>query len=67
VESANGYAGGKVDFLRLIEAQRELIELQEKQQEAVTEYFRRRAELERAVGMPIDETAGRNAGANRGA
>jgi outer membrane protein TolC len=68
VESANaGYAAGKVDFLRLIQAQRELIELQEKQQEAVAEYFRRRAELERAVGMPIEGTSGRNTGANQGA
>lgn len=57
VESANaGYTAGKVDFLRLIEAQREQIELQEKQQEAVTEYFRRRAELERAVGTDLSRS-----------
>jgi outer membrane protein TolC len=54
VESANsGYVAGAVDFLRLIEAQRELIELQEKHQEAIAEHHRRRAELERVVGAPI--------------
>lgn len=52
VESANaGYVAGTVDFLRLIEAQRELIELQEKHQSAIADYHRRRAELERAVGI----------------
>lgn len=54
VESANsGYVAGTVDFVRLIEAQRELIELQEKHQEAITECHRRRAELERVVGASI--------------
>jgi cobalt-zinc-cadmium efflux system outer membrane protein len=48
-----GYTAGTVDFLRLIQAQREKIELQEKHQTAVTELHRRRAELERAVGGPI--------------
>lgn len=54
VASANaGYVAGRVDFLRLIEAQRELLELQEKHQEATAEFHRRQAELERAVGAPI--------------
>jgi outer membrane protein TolC len=54
VASANaGYVAGRVDFLRLIEAQRELLELQEKHQEAIAEFHRRQAELERAVGAPI--------------
>ncbi len=54
VESANaGYIATKVDFLRLVEAQRQLIELQEKHQEALAEYHRRQAELERVVGTPI--------------
>ena len=54
VASANaGYEAGKIDFLRLVEAERQLIELQEKYQDAVTEYHRRRAELERAVGEPL--------------
>ncbi len=51
VESAAaGYTAGNVDFLRLIQAEREAIELEEKYQDAVAEYHRRRAELERAVG-----------------
>ncbi|HTI51899.1 MAG TPA: TolC family protein, partial [Planctomycetaceae bacterium] len=56
VESANsGYVAGTVDFLRLIQAQRELIELQEKHQAAIADYHRRRAELERVIGVPIGE------------
>jgi outer membrane protein TolC len=56
VESANsGYIAGTIDFLRLIEAQRESIELEEKHQAAIAEYHRRRAELERVVGSPIAE------------
>jgi outer membrane protein TolC len=56
VESANaGYIAGTVDFLRLIEAQRELIDLQEKHQIAIAEYQRRRAELERVVGAPLSD------------
>ncbi|MSR56083.1 MAG: TolC family protein [Planctomycetaceae bacterium] len=55
VESAtSGYEATTLDFLRLIEAQRELIELQEKHQAAIADYHRRRAELERAVGAPFD-------------
>jgi outer membrane protein TolC len=58
VESANaGYVAGTVDFLRLIEAQRELIELQEKHQIALADYQRRRAELERVVGAPLSDLA----------
>lgn len=49
----NGYTAGTVDFLRLIEAQRETIELQEKHQMAIAELHRRWAELEHAVGGPI--------------
>lgn len=65
VESANsGYVAGAVDFLRLIEAQRELIELQEKHQEAIAEYHRRRAELERVIGAPIVEIGPTSAGAS---
>jgi outer membrane protein TolC len=45
-----GYEAGQIDFLRLIEAQRQLIGLREKQQEAIAEYHTRRAELERAIG-----------------
>jgi outer membrane protein TolC len=63
VESANaGYIATKVDFLRLVEAERQLIELQEKHQDAVAEYHRRRAELERVVGTQISETTHRGTG-----
>jgi outer membrane protein TolC len=65
VESANaGYVATQVDFLRLVEAERQLIELQEKHQEAVAEYHRRRAELERVVGTPISEPIGKAVGSD---
>lgn len=41
------------DFLRLIAAQRQLIVLQERYQEAIADYHRRRTELERVVGQPL--------------
>lgn len=41
------------DFLRLVAAQRQLIVLQERFQEAIADYHRRRIELERAVGGPL--------------
>ncbi|MGQ0634821.1 MAG: TolC family protein [Planctomycetaceae bacterium] len=54
VEAAtSGYEAGTIDFLRLIEAQRELLGLREKQQAAIAEYHRRRAGLERIVGSPL--------------
>ncbi len=48
-----GYTAGTVDFLRLIEAQRATIDLQEKHQMAIADLHRRWAELERAVGGPV--------------
>ena len=51
VEAASsGYTAGTVDFLRLVQAQRELIELNEKYQQAIVDYNRNRAELDRVVG-----------------
>lgn len=51
VQSARaGYETGQVDFLRLIEARRQLNDLQEQMHEAVAEYHARLAELERTVG-----------------
>lgn len=41
------------DFLRLVAAQRQLITLQERYQESIADYHRRRIELERAVGQPL--------------
>jgi outer membrane protein TolC len=56
VESARaGYEAGKVDFLRLIEAQRQLITLREEHVETISNFHRRLAELERAVAAPIEE------------
>lgn len=56
-----GYTAGTLDFLRLVEAQRETIALREKHQMAIAELHRRWAELQRAVGgavsMPPDANA----------
>lgn len=49
----NDYVANKGDFLRLISAQRQLLMLQEKYQEAIAGYLSRLAELERVVGGPI--------------
>jgi outer membrane protein TolC len=46
------YDSAKSDFLVLLTAQRQLIAAQEKQQQALTDYHRRRALLERAIGGP---------------
>jgi len=48
-----GYEAGNLDFLRLVEAERQLISLKEKQQEAIATYHSRRAELERIIGATI--------------
>lgn len=48
-----GYEAGTVDFLRLIEAQRQILELREKYQTAVADYHRRAAELSRTVGQEV--------------
>lgn len=47
------YESGRGDFLRLIAAQRQLIALQERFQESVANYHRRRVELERVVGQSL--------------
>lgn len=58
VESArSGYVAAKVDFLRLIEAQRQLIELRQQSAEANVELLRRIAECERAAGGTLVEIA----------
>jgi outer membrane protein TolC len=54
VESARAdYEAGQADFLRLVAAERQLIMLQERQQETIVEYYRNRAQLERAMGSPL--------------
>ena len=56
VDSARAaYTNGNVDFLRLIDAQRQLIALREQQVSAVSSYYRALAELERAVGTSLGE------------
>jgi cobalt-zinc-cadmium efflux system outer membrane protein len=47
------YEAGGGDFLRLVAAQRQLIALQERYQESVADYHRRRVELERVAGQPL--------------
>lgn len=55
----SGYEAGTVDFLRLIEAQRQILDLREAYQMAVTDFHRRAAELSRAVGQDmLSGTAG---------
>jgi outer membrane protein TolC len=58
LESARAnYSAGKIDFLRLIEADRQLVMLREKREESLADYHRRLAELERASGGPLPATA----------
>lgn len=47
------YESGGGDFLRLVAAQRQFIALQERHQQAIADFHRRRVELERAVGRPL--------------
>jgi len=54
VEAAeSAYETGKVPFLSLIEAQRNRVTLQDRYYEAIADYFRRRASLERVIGGPL--------------
>jgi cobalt-zinc-cadmium efflux system outer membrane protein len=56
VESAfAAYEAGRGDFLRLVAAQRQFINLQERYQEAIADYHRRRIELERVVASPVGQ------------
>jgi len=53
VEAAQAsYTAGRLDFLRLIESQRQLLSLEEGYYEAVAEYHQRIAELGRQTGEP---------------
>jgi len=49
------YSTGKIDFLRLIDAWRQLYRQQERRQQAAAECLRRLAELERAIGGPMQK------------
>ena len=54
LESAQAnYTAGKLDFLRLLDAQRQLNTQHEAYNQAIAESHRRLAELERAVGQPL--------------
>ena len=46
-----GYMAGTLDFLRLVESQRQSLSLQERYYESLAEYRQRVAALDRAVGM----------------
>jgi outer membrane protein TolC len=46
----SSYVGGKIPFLSLVEAERNLVELRDRYYEAVAELFRRRATLDRVTG-----------------
>lgn len=60
VEAAQvAYTPGKIPLLSLIEAQRNYVTLQDRQYEAIADYHRRLANLERAVGgWPAPSTDG---------
>jgi outer membrane protein TolC len=56
VQSARiNYTAGKLDFLRLVEAERQLRQRQDRYHETVAEYHRRLAELRRAVGGTLPQ------------
>ena len=55
VEAAQAsYAAGRLDFLRLVQSQRQLLVVEEGYYRAVAEYHQRLAELEREVGAPLE-------------
>ena len=54
VESAqSAYVTGKVPFVTLLDAERTVVSLRDRYYAVVADYFRRAAELERAVGGPV--------------
>jgi outer membrane protein TolC len=53
----SAYTTGKIPFLSLIEAQRNLVNLRDRYYEAEADYFRRRAVLERVVGGAVTVSA----------
>jgi outer membrane protein TolC len=54
----DAYRAGRIPFLSLIEAERNLVELKGRYYEAVSVWFSRRATLERVTGGPPDAEAG---------
>jgi outer membrane protein TolC len=58
LESAQvNYTTGTLDFLRLLDAERQLNTQQEMYYRAIADYHRRLAELDRAVGGSLSEAA----------
>jgi outer membrane protein TolC len=55
--ASSGYTAGTVDFLRLVQAQREYLELNEKYQQAIVEFHRNQAELDRVIATPVVEVS----------
>jgi len=54
LESArSNYETGRIDFLRLLDAERQYYSQRERYYQAIADYFRRLAELERAVGAAL--------------
>ena len=51
------YITGKVSFLNLVEAQRNLVTLRDRSYETAVELYRRRATLDRTVGGPVTAPA----------
>jgi outer membrane protein TolC len=59
LESARAnYGATKIDFLRLLEADRQAITLREKRQQALADYYRALAAFERASGGPLPQRSG---------
>lgn len=52
-EAQSAYVNGKVPFLSLVEAQRNLVAVRDRYYEAQAEVYRRRATLDRAIGEPV--------------
>jgi outer membrane protein TolC len=58
VEAAQpAYKTGLIPASNLLEAQRALVDLKDRYYQAVADYFRRRATLDRAVAMPLDSAS----------
>ena len=51
--AVSNYTSGKLDFLRLLDAERQVYSQREMYYQSIAEYHRRMAELERAVGEPV--------------
>jgi outer membrane protein TolC len=58
IEAARAsYLAGRLDFLRLIESQRQLLDLKDRYYAAIAMYQQRLAVLERTVGVPVAAAA----------